>query len=111
MRFSGWRARLTETIFGPRALEAGVGTGKNSPYYPSEVAVTAIDFSRRMLTKSERKAEGRLDGLSFLWMSSISIFGSVAKSLWFLIYAFGNIKQQPRICIDEFEKSIQVASF
>jgi hypothetical protein len=37
--------------------------------------------------------------------------GSVAKRLWFLIYAFGNIKQQPRICIDEFEKSIQVASF
>jgi hypothetical protein len=43
--------------------------------------------------------------------SHMTLLGSVAKSLWFLIYAFGNIKQQPRICIDEFEKSIQVASF
>ena len=34
MRFKGWRSRLTQKIKGPRALEAGVGTGKNMIYYP-----------------------------------------------------------------------------
>jgi ubiquinone/menaquinone biosynthesis C-methylase UbiE len=55
-RFSGWRARLKDRIRGPKALEVGVGTGKNMPYYPAGVAVTAIDLSPRMLAKAKKRA-------------------------------------------------------
>jgi ubiquinone/menaquinone biosynthesis C-methylase UbiE len=56
-RFSDWRKRLTERIRGPKALEVGVGTGKNMPYYPKGVAVTAIDLSPRMLQKAQKRAD------------------------------------------------------
>jgi len=56
-RFAGWRARLREGIRGPRALEVGVGTGKNLAYYPPGVRVTAIDLSPRMLARAERRAD------------------------------------------------------
>lgn len=54
-RFSGWRPRLRNRIAGQRALEVGVGTGKNLPYYPDNVKITAIDFSPRMLERARRK--------------------------------------------------------
>jgi len=34
VRFASWRAKLRDRIVGHRALEVGVGTGKNFPYYP-----------------------------------------------------------------------------
>lgn len=59
MRFSAWRKRLQAGIKGKRALEAGVGTGKNMAYYPADVHVTAIDLSPQMLARARQKA-GRL---------------------------------------------------
>lgn len=56
LRFDGWRNRLKNKIVGPFALEIGVGTGKNMSYYPSDVSITAVDFSSKMLAKAERKA-------------------------------------------------------
>jgi len=56
-RFSSWRNRLTDRVIGKQALEVGVGTGKNLRYYPSNVKVTAIDVSPRMLDKSGKRAE------------------------------------------------------
>jgi len=55
-RFAHWRSRLTDRIVGDRALEVGVGTGKNLPYYPRNVKITAIDFSRRMLEQARKRA-------------------------------------------------------
>ncbi len=55
-RFASWRARLRDRIVGDRALEAGVGTGKNLPYYPRDVKVTAVDLSPRMLERARRRA-------------------------------------------------------
>jgi ubiquinone/menaquinone biosynthesis C-methylase UbiE len=56
LRFRNWRDRLRTAIAGPRALEVGVGTGKNLPYYPLGVDATAIDFSPRMLTYAKKTA-------------------------------------------------------
>jgi ubiquinone/menaquinone biosynthesis C-methylase UbiE len=60
LRFRNWRDRLRTAIAGPRALEVGVGTGKNLPYYPLDMDVTAIDFSPRMLAYA-KKAAFKLD--------------------------------------------------
>ena len=56
LRFAGWRKRLRDRIAGPAALEVGVGTGKNFPYYPSGVQVVGIDLSPHMLMRARRKA-------------------------------------------------------
>jgi ubiquinone/menaquinone biosynthesis C-methylase UbiE len=55
-RFSSWRSRLTDQVIGERALEAGVGTGKNFPSYPRDVKITAVDLSPRMLEQARKRA-------------------------------------------------------
>jgi phosphatidylethanolamine/phosphatidyl-N-methylethanolamine N-methyltransferase len=40
---------------GDRVLEVGVGTGINAALYPSDCAVTGIDFSSQMLVKARRR--------------------------------------------------------
>jgi ubiquinone/menaquinone biosynthesis C-methylase UbiE len=52
-----WRSRLMAAVRGPRALEVGVGTGKNLPYYPKDVSMSAIDFSPNMLSKARVAAQ------------------------------------------------------
>ncbi len=55
-KMAGWREKVWAEVKGPRVLEVGVGTGKNMPYYPTGVEVTAIDFSPRMLERARRRA-------------------------------------------------------
>jgi ubiquinone/menaquinone biosynthesis C-methylase UbiE len=57
LRFAAWRQRLRTKIKGGRALEAGVGTGKNMAYYPGDVQMAAVDLSPQMLARARRKAE------------------------------------------------------
>jgi len=57
LRFAAWRKRLQVAIKGERALEVGVGTGKNFAYYPGGVDITAIDLSPHMLARARRRAE------------------------------------------------------
>jgi len=56
LRFSAWRKRLRAGIEGERALEVGIGTGKNLAYYPVDVDITAIDLSPRMLARAQKRA-------------------------------------------------------
>ncbi|MDQ7041329.1 MAG: methyltransferase domain-containing protein [Rhodothermus sp.] len=56
LAFRRWRQRLWGRVKGPSVLEIGVGTGKNIPFYPPDVAVTAIDLSPRMLERARRRA-------------------------------------------------------
>lgn len=56
LRFASWRQKLMGRIAGPTALEVGIGTGKNLPYYPDDVHITAIDLSPRMLARAHKKA-------------------------------------------------------
>lgn len=56
LRIAGWRDKLRSRITVGRALEVGVGTGKNLAFYPSGVEISAIDLSRRMLLHTRKKA-------------------------------------------------------
>jgi ubiquinone/menaquinone biosynthesis C-methylase UbiE len=55
-RFATWRNRLRDRIVGHQALEVGIGTGKNLPYYPRDTKITAVDLSFPMLERAQRKA-------------------------------------------------------
>jgi phosphatidylethanolamine/phosphatidyl-N-methylethanolamine N-methyltransferase len=54
--YRSWRHGLWAEIEGPEVLEIGVGTGKNIPYYPDDVHVTAIDLSPGMLKQARQVA-------------------------------------------------------
>ncbi len=56
-RYAPWRQRLWSLVQGPRVLEVGVGTGKNMPFYRSELEVTAIDLTPAMLEQARRRAD------------------------------------------------------
>jgi ubiquinone/menaquinone biosynthesis C-methylase UbiE len=55
--FRRWRERLWSQVDGNRGLEVGVGTGKNLPYHPRGVQVTAVDLSDKMLERARRRAQ------------------------------------------------------
>lgn len=55
-RMSQWRMMIWKQVRG-KVLEVGVGTGRNIQYYPDNVEVTAIDFSKKMLEKAREKAK------------------------------------------------------
>jgi ubiquinone/menaquinone biosynthesis C-methylase UbiE len=62
--FGRFRRNLFAMIKGDTLLEVGVGTGKNLPYYPSHMRVTAVDFSEEMMKKAEergRKLQTKVD--------------------------------------------------
>lgn len=55
-RYSKWRKLQWSRVEGTRILEAGVGTGKNFPYYPADIEIIAVDFSEKMLARARRRA-------------------------------------------------------
>lgn len=58
LAFARWRKELWSLAGGQRLLEVGVGTGKNTPYYPQGVKVAAIDLSPQMLSWARRRGRG-----------------------------------------------------
>lgn len=55
-RFRPWRQKLWALVHGPRVLEVGVGTGKNMPFWPRAVNITAIDLTPGMLQRARHHA-------------------------------------------------------
>jgi ubiquinone/menaquinone biosynthesis C-methylase UbiE len=53
-RYRRVRRLLFEGLSG-RVLDAGVGTGRNFPFYPPGTTVVGIDISPAMLARAERK--------------------------------------------------------
>lgn len=53
-RYRALRPLLFDGLAG-RLLDAGVGTGRNFPYYPSGSRVVGIDISPAMLARAERR--------------------------------------------------------
>lgn len=56
-RYRPWREKLWARVEGPRVLEVGVGTGKNMPYWPKAIQMTAIDLTPGMLEFARRRAK------------------------------------------------------
>jgi len=56
-RYRPWREKLWTLVKGPRVLEVGVGTGKNMPYWPKGIQMTAIDLTPGMLEIARRRAQ------------------------------------------------------
>ena len=54
-RYRRLRPLLFQGING-RILDAGVGTGRNFPFYPMGATITGIDISPAMLARAERRA-------------------------------------------------------
>jgi ubiquinone/menaquinone biosynthesis C-methylase UbiE len=55
-QYRHWRVGLWSMVRGPKVLEVGVGTGKNMPYYPTDVDITAIDLTPGMLNRARKRA-------------------------------------------------------
>ena len=53
--FQPWRERLWQQVRGPKVIEVGVGTGKNMPYYPDGLDITAIDLTPGMLERARKR--------------------------------------------------------
>lgn len=56
-RYAAWRARLWSLVRGPQVLEVGVGTGKNMPFYPADLQITAIDLTPGMFERAQARAQ------------------------------------------------------
>lgn len=65
--FAKWRKEMVSQATG-KTLEVGVGTGKNIPFYPENIDLTAIDFSKKMLGKAKAKYQDSPLKINFLEM-------------------------------------------
>lgn len=65
--FSKWRKEILQQVTG-KTLEVGVGTGKNIPFYPEHINLTAIDFSEKMLDKAKKKYQASSQRIEFIEM-------------------------------------------
>ncbi len=55
-RYRHIRPQLFEGLSG-QILDAGVGTGRNIPYYPPDASVVGIDLSPAMLARAGQRAQ------------------------------------------------------
>ncbi len=66
-RYRRGRAVIFQGITG-RLLDAGVGTGRNIPYYPQRAQITGIDLSPAMLIQAERRRRRHAVSMELLEM-------------------------------------------
>ena len=55
-RYHPWRTKLWSQVQGLHVLEAGVGTGKNMPFYPADISITGVDLTPGMLQRAQKRA-------------------------------------------------------
>lgn len=64
--YEAWRSELWSAVEGRNIVEAGVGTGKNVPYYPDRLNVTAFDLSPGMLAQAAHRTGAHDSKISLL---------------------------------------------
>ena len=100
-----WREEITGEVYG-KVLEVGVGTGKNIPFYPTGIELTAIDFSAKMLEKARAKYERNYPNVTFREMDvqhpefEDNTFDCVLTSCVFcsVPYPVQGLKEIRRVC-------------
>ncbi len=105
-RIIAWRKLLWSKIEGSSVLEVGVGTGRNFPFYPPGVQVTAVDIAENMLKRSRKKAEKQAVKVKLELMDvqdlhfQDSSFDSVVASLVFCSVTdpVQGLKEVKRVC-------------
>ncbi|MDA8100987.1 MAG: class I SAM-dependent methyltransferase [Nitrospiraceae bacterium] len=86
LQYRKWRPGLLHDVQG-EVLEAGVGTGRNLPYYPSKSKVTALDFSAAMLRKASKRSSRASCSVRFL-QEDASRMASLSSSQFDWVVAF-----------------------
>jgi ubiquinone/menaquinone biosynthesis C-methylase UbiE len=89
-RYRHIRPQLFEGLSG-RILDAGVGTGRNIPFYPASATVIGVDLSPAMLARSGQRARrlGRMVELHQLDITSLTFvdqsFDAAVSSFLFCV--------------------------
>jgi SAM-dependent methyltransferase len=89
-RYRHIRPRLFEGLSG-RILDAGVGTGRNMPFYPATAAVVGVDLSPAMLARAGQRARrlGRMVELHQMDVTSLAFadrsFDAAVSSFLFCV--------------------------
>jgi ubiquinone/menaquinone biosynthesis C-methylase UbiE len=99
-RYSSLRPLLFQNL-GGRLLDAGIGTGRNCPYYPAGAEVSGIDSSLAMLARARRRCPTIAEAghlfqmdVTALQFPSSSFDGAVAS---FLFCVLPNDQQEPAL--------------
>lgn len=106
-----WRRRQRGSLFenmSGRILDAGVGTGRNVAFYPSDCEVIGIDKSPRMLKLARLEAQKHGKSAAFLEMDVLNtafpdeFFDGIVATLLFGILRedeqFAALRECARIC-------------
>src|SRR5947208_3889423 len=78
-RYRPLRPLLFQGLSG-RILDAGVGTGRNFPFYPREATVVGIDISPAMLAQAERRLNEAAAPVELLGMDVTRPISPTARS-------------------------------
>ncbi len=82
-KFSKLREKA-HTFLKGKVLEVGIGTGKNMLYYPDDIEVVGIDFSKGMLAKAQLK-------INKLTLSNVSLLEMDIENMKFEDESFDTV--------------------
>ena len=82
-KFSNLREKA-HTFLKGKVLEVGIGTGKNILYYPDDIEVVGIDFSKGMLAKAQLK-------INKLTLSNVSLLEMDIENMKFEDESFDTV--------------------
>ncbi len=85
-RYRPLRRRVFQGVSGT-VLDAGVGTGRNIPFYPAGARIVGIDFSDTMLARAERR-RARLGVTAELRVANVLRTGLPDRHFDFIVATF-----------------------
>jgi phosphatidylethanolamine/phosphatidyl-N-methylethanolamine N-methyltransferase len=105
--YKRWRKQVWSDVTGDSVLEIGVGTGKNIPYYPSDIDMTAIDLSSKMLRQAYQKSENLDHDLDLSQMDA-QVLGLKSSTFDTVIttFVFCSIPQ-PILALEEIKRVLK----